>query len=75
MIPIKVKQVNTRAKYNETFKREAVNNWLFSGKSAEVGAEELGLKTERIYSWSRRFAPLLRWSAPRWPHSFHELER
>ena len=50
MKPIKVKPVIMRTKYNETFKREAVNNWLASGKSAEVVAEELGLKAERLYA-------------------------
>ena len=35
--------VKTRRKFDETFKREAVQNWLASGKSAEVIAQELGL--------------------------------
>ena len=44
-------------KFDETFKREAVQNWLSSGKSAEVIAQELGIKTERIYDWHKRFGP------------------
>lgn len=36
--------VKTRRKFDETFKREAVQNWLHSGKPAEVIAEELGLR-------------------------------
>ena len=33
-----------RRKFDEAFKREAVQNWLQSGKSADVIAQELGLK-------------------------------
>ena len=36
--------VRVRRKFDETFKREAVQNGLSSGKSAEVIAEERGLK-------------------------------
>src|ERR1700734_386873 len=50
--PIKV-----RRKFDETFKREAVLNWLQSGKSAEVIAQELGLKANRLYGWKQSFAP------------------
>ena len=44
--PIKV-----RRQFDETFKREAVQNWLQSGKSAEVIAQELGLKSNLLYAW------------------------
>ena len=47
----------TRRKFDETFKREAVQNWLASGKSAEVIAQELGLNANRLYAWRHRFAP------------------
>ena len=46
-----------RRKFDETFKREAVNNWLTSGKSAAVVAEELGLDPGRLFVWKKRFAP------------------
>ena len=46
-----------RRKFDETFKREAVNNWISSGKAAAVIAQELGLKVERLYSWRKLFAP------------------
>ena len=49
--------VKTRRKFDETFKREAVQNWLASGKSAEVIAQELGLNANRLYAWRNRFAP------------------
>lgn len=51
-LPVKV-----RRKFDETFKREAVNNWLASGKSAEVIGHELGLDANRLYAWKQRFAP------------------
>ena len=49
--------VKTRRKFDATFKREAVQNWLASGKSAEVIAQELGLNANRLYAWRNRLAP------------------
>jgi transposase-like protein len=49
--------VKTRRKFDTTFKREAVNNWLASRKSAEVVAQELGINSNRLYAWKNRFAP------------------
>jgi transposase-like protein len=49
--------VITRRKFAESFKREALENWLNSGKSAEVIAQELGLKANRLYAWKKTFAP------------------
>ena len=49
--------VKTRRKFDETFKREAVNNWLASRKSAAVIAQELGISANRLYAWKQRFAP------------------
>lgn len=46
-----------RRSFDETFKREAVNNWLNSNKSAAVIAEELGLDPGRLHVWKKRFAP------------------
>ena len=57
MKPIKETSVKTRRKFDATFKREAVQNWLASGKSAEVIAQELGLSASRLYAWKQRFAP------------------
>ncbi len=54
---IKEASVQKRREFDETFKREAVNNWLSSGKSAGIIALELGLKVERLYAWRKRFAP------------------
>ena len=49
--------VKTRQQFDPTFKREAVNNWLTSGKSASVVAVELGILPNRLYAWRQRFAP------------------
>ena len=56
--------LKTHRHFDETFKREAVANWLASGKSAEVIAEELGLKANRLYAWRQRFAPAFAGQAP-----------
>ena len=67
---LKQSPVTTRRKFDETFKREAVNNWLTSGKSAAVVASELGLKANRLYAWWKGFGPARRrtsrrsWKAP-----------
>jgi transposase-like protein len=47
--------VKTRRKFDKIFKCEAVQNWLASGKSAEVIAEELGITANRLYAWRERF--------------------
>ncbi len=54
---MKQTSVRERRKFDETFKREAVQNWLQSGKSAGVVAQELGLAANRLYAWKQRFAP------------------
>jgi transposase-like protein len=50
-------QVRVRRKFDGTFKRESVQHWLQSGQSAEVIAQELGLKANRLYAWKQGFAP------------------
>lgn len=57
MKPIKEISVKIRRKFDDTFKRAAVENWLSSGRSAEVIARELGLLPNRLYAWRKRFAP------------------
>jgi transposase len=54
---IKENPVKIRRKFDQTFKREAVQNWLGSGKSAELVAQELGVHANRLYAWKKRFAP------------------
>jgi transposase-like protein len=49
--------VKVRRKFDEAFKREAVNNWRNSGKSAETVGQELGLGANLLYSWKQALAP------------------
>jgi transposase-like protein len=49
--------VKVRRKFDETFKRESVQHWLQSGKSAAVIAQELGIQANRLYAWKQCFAP------------------
>ena len=47
---MKQTSVREHRKFDETFKREAVLNWLQSGKSAAVVGEELGINANLLYS-------------------------
>jgi transposase-like protein len=49
--------IKTRRKFDKVFKREAVQNWVASGKSAEVIAQELGITANRLYAWRERYGP------------------
>ena len=53
---IKTTAVPERRKFDQTFKREAVQNWLHSGKSATVVGEELGISANLLYAW-RKLVP------------------
>jgi transposase-like protein len=53
---MKQTSIREHRKFDETFKREAVQNWLNSGKSAEVVGEELGITAKLLYSW-RKLVP------------------
>jgi transposase-like protein len=53
---MKQTSVRERRKFDETFKREAVLNWLQSGKSAAVVGEELGITANLLYAW-RKLVP------------------
>ena len=55
--PTKSAAVRKHRKFDVTFKRQAVENWLSSGKSAGVIAQELGLTANLLYAWRKRFAP------------------
>ena len=48
---MKQTSVRERRKFDETFKREAVQNWQRSGKSAGVVGEELGVSANLLYAW------------------------
>lgn len=53
---MKQNPVPERRKFDQTFKREAVINWLQSGKAAAVVGEELGINANLLYVW-RRLVP------------------
>lgn len=53
---MKQTSVPERRKFDVTFKREAVQNWLNSGKSAAVVGEELGINANLLYAW-RKLVP------------------
>ena len=53
---MKQTSVPERRKFDQTFKREAVQNWLHSGKSAMVVGEELGISANLLYAW-RKLVP------------------
>jgi transposase-like protein len=53
---MKQTSVLVRRKFDETFKREAVLNWLHSGKSATVVGEELGITANLLYAWRKLVA-------------------
>ncbi len=53
---MKKTSVPERRKFDGTFKREAVLNWLKSGKSAQVVGEELGITASLLYAW-RKLVP------------------
>lgn len=55
---MKQTSVPERRKFDITFKREAVQNWLNSGKSAVVVGEELGINANLLYAW-RKLVPAL----------------
>jgi transposase len=55
--PNKPMPVRTHRKFDDDFKRQAVANWLASGKSAEVIGQELGIISNLLYAWRKRFAP------------------
>lgn len=55
---MKQTSVPERRKFDITFKREAVQNWLSSGKSALVVGEELGINANLLYAW-RHLVPAI----------------
>jgi transposase len=45
-------------RYDEAFKRQAVEHWLVSGKSARQIAAELGFNEQSLKVWKRQFQQL-----------------
>ena len=46
-----------RRKHDRTFKQEAVNHWMDSGKPAVEVADELGIHVNLLYAWKHRLCP------------------
>jgi transposase len=46
-----------RPKYDQQFRRDAVELWRASGKTAKQIAQQLGIKTERMYVWAAEYRP------------------
>ena len=46
----------TRKRYDETFKRSAVELWLQGGKSAAILAAELGISDQSLKLWKKQLA-------------------
>src|ERR1700704_3182124 len=53
---MKQTSVPERRKFDQTFKREAFQNGLKSGKAATVVGEELGITANLLYAW-RKLVP------------------
>jgi transposase-like protein len=47
----------SRKKFDNAFKQRAVELWLSSGRTATAVAAELGIASQRLSVWRRRFAP------------------
>ena len=45
-------------RYDEAFKRSAVEHWLVSGKSARQIAAELGINVQNLHKWKQKFKAL-----------------
>jgi len=47
-----------KRRYDEAFKRSAVEHWLVSGKSARQIAAELGINQQSLKAWKEKFKQL-----------------
>ena len=45
-------------RYDEAFKKSAVEHWLISGKSARQIASELGINVQNLPKWKQKFKAL-----------------
>ena len=48
---------SSRKRYDEAFKRSAVQHWQESGKPAAQVARELGLNASTLHQWKKRWGP------------------
>ena len=54
-----IQSKQTRKKFDQAFKRQAVELWLNSGKAATEVAAELGIHAQRLSAWRKRSAEQL----------------
>ena len=45
-------------RYDEAFKRSAVEHWLLSGQSVRKTAIELGVNVQTLHAWKKQFQQL-----------------
>jgi transposase-like protein len=45
-------------RYDEAFKRQAVEHWMLSGKSGRQIAQELGINLQSLQNWKKQFKEL-----------------
>jgi transposase len=48
----------THKRYDDAFKRSAVEHWMLSGKSVRQIATELGVNVQTLHSWKLKFKEL-----------------
>lgn len=53
--PTSTEATGTSKRYDEAFKRQAVENWIRSGKPGTQIARELGLSYPSLKEWKRRY--------------------
>jgi transposase-like protein len=63
---------NRKKRYDQNFKRSAVELWLGSGKSAETVAGELGISGQTLKGWKQQLALPL--PTGKTPHTVEALE-
>lgn|SRR5262249_28581543 len=70
------KPARERATYSEQYKREALELWRASGRSAAKIAEELGIRAPLLYRWAglERIEPKRPKGEPKAKRSLEELE-
>jgi transposase-like protein len=49
---------NKYKRYDEAFKRQAVEHWMLSGKSGRQIAQELGINLQSLQNWKKQFKAL-----------------
>ena len=51
-------QTTKHKRYDEVFKRSAVEHWMLSGRSATQIAGELGIQVQNLHKWKQKFKAL-----------------